>query len=156
MISIIVHNPVNTFISFGLLIAIVGGSFYYVYALAPRGPWMGIMDGAFITPGAAQAIGLDEDHGFLIFVIAPSSPAAKVGLQQADDEVVIGGQRIPVGGDIIVSMDGRQINGIDDICSVLEQKQVGDNVRIGINRDGRLQEVNLILEEAPPGETSDC
>jgi S1-C subfamily serine protease len=151
-----VHNPVNTAIAFALLIAIVGGSFYYVYALAPRGPWIGVTDGAFITPEAAQALGLNEDRGFLIFAIAPSSPAAKAGLQQADHDVNVSGQTIPVGGDIIVSMDGKQINGPDDVCSVLGQKQVGDNVRIGIDRDGRLQEVNLMLEETPPGSSSEC
>jgi S1-C subfamily serine protease len=117
---------------------------------------MGIADGAFITPEAAQALGLNEDHGFLIFAIAPSSPAAKAELQQADDNVSISGRTIPVGGDIIVSMDGRQINGPDDVCGIMGQKQVGDNVRIGINRDGRLQEVNLMLEESPPGSSSEC
>jgi S1-C subfamily serine protease len=151
-----VHNPVNTVISFGLMIAIVGGSFYYVYALTPRGPWMGIADGLFITPAAVQALKLDEDHGILIYAIAPSSPAAKAGLQGADDEVVINGQRIPVGGDIIVSMDGRQINEPNDVCIVLAQKQPDDNVRVTVNRDGILQDANVRLEEAPPGKTPEC
>jgi hypothetical protein len=87
LMNILVHNQVNNAIAFGLLVAIVGGSFYYVYALAPKGPWIGVTDGAFITPEAARAIGLQEQHGFLIFTIAPSSPAAKAGLQQADHEV---------------------------------------------------------------------
>ena len=80
----------------------------------------------------------------------------RAGLQQADHEISISGQTIPVGGDIIVSIDGRQINGPDDVCSIFGQKQVGDNVRVGIDRDGILQQVNLILEEAPPGTSSEC
>jgi S1-C subfamily serine protease len=154
--NILVHNQVNNAIAFGLLVAIVGGSFYYVYALAPKGPWIGVTDGAFITPEAARAIGLQEQHGFLIFTIAPSSPAAKAGLQQADHEVSISGQTIPVGGDIIVSIDGRQINGPDDVCSVLRQKQIGGNVKLGIDRDGITQQVNLMLEEAPSGSSPEC
>jgi serine protease Do len=152
-----VHNPVNTVISFALLIAIVGGSFYYVYALAPRGPWMGITEGGFLTPEVAEILGFDQEYGFLIFDIAPTSPADKAGLQDGgDNTVLIGGREIPVDGDIIVSMNGRQINTIDDVCAVLEEKQVGDAVRFVVNRDGSLREANVVLEEAPPGQTSDC
>jgi S1-C subfamily serine protease len=151
------HNPVNTAISFVILIAVVGGSFYYVYALAPRGPWLGIAAGGFLDPESADLLGLDQEYGYLITSIAPGSPADKAGLQDGGEETVdIGGQIIPVDGDILVSIDGRQVNGIDDICGVIEQKEVGDAVRIGVNRAGTLQEANLILEEAPPGEGSDC
>lgn len=147
------YNPVNTVISFVLMIAIVGGSFYYVYALTPRGPWTGITNGWLYPPEAAEVLGLDEDHGYLIFTIAPSSPADRAGLQQANDVVVIRGERIPIGGDIVVGVDGRQI---DEICDVLEQKQVGNSLKLVVNRDGNLREVNLVLEEAPPGQSSLC
>lgn len=117
---------------------------------------MGIVAGLFLNPSRAEALQLDQDHGILIYMIAPSSPAAKAGLQGADDEVVISGEVVPIGGDIIVSMDGRQINGPDDVCSAFEQKRVGDSMRLVIDREGSLQEVNLILEEAPPGRSPEC
>ncbi len=118
---------------------------------------MGITEGGFLSPEISEVLGLNQDYGFLIISIAPESPADKAGLQGGgQDTVDIGGRTIPIDGDIIVSMDGKQINEFEDICSVLEQKQAGDSVRFVINRDGRLQEVNVTLEEAPPGETSDC
>lgn len=150
------HNPFNTVISFVLMIAVVGGSFYYVYALAPRGPWMGITAGGFLNPEVAAVLELNQEYGFLIFTIAPASPAARAGLQGADNEIIIEGQSIPIGGDILVSIDGKEINTTGDVCSVLTQKQAGDTVRIGINRDGEQEQVNLILEEAPQGQTSEC
>lgn len=150
------HTPVNTIISFVLMITIVGGSFYYVSALAPRGPWIGIDDGVYLNPARAQALQLDQDHGILIYTIVPSSPAAKAGMQEADDEVVINEVVVPIGGDIIVSIDGLQINGPEDVCRALTPKQVGDTMLLEIDRDGSLQVVNLILEEAPPGKSPEC
>lgn len=151
------HNPVNSVISFGLLIAIVGGSFYYVSAFTPRGPWLGITEGGFLDTESAGLLGLDQDRGFLIFTVEPASPADRAGVRGGGGEVVtIGERQIPVDGDIIVSMDGMQIDKIDDICGVLGQKQVGDSVEIGVIREGGLQEFSVALEEAPPGESSEC
>ncbi|SRR5690606_2039823 len=151
------QNPVNAVISFALLAVIVGGSFYYVYALAPRGPWMGIASGTYLNPQVSEVLGLDQDSGILLFTVAPQSPADKAGLRGGGAEIVeIRGQRIPVDGDIIVSMDGRQITEEEDVCAVIEQKQIGDSVRVGVIRDGSLMEFNVILEESPPGASSRC
>lgn len=152
------HNPVNTSISFGLLIAIVGGSFYYVYTTDPKDPWTGITIGAIITPDPPEALELDQDHGFLILTIAPLSPAERAGLRGGDLErsVTINGQQIPVGGDIILSMDDRPITQREDICAVLAQKQAGDSVKLEVSRDGDMFEANVILEERPPWASSFC
>lgn len=152
-----VHNPVNTVISFVLLIVIVAGSFYYVYALAPRGPWLGIADGGYLSPQVSETLGLEQDSGILVFAIAPQSPADKAGLHGGGAEMVeIGGRTIPVDGDIIISLDGRQITNSEDVCAVMGQKQVGDSVRVGVSRDGSLLEFNVMLEESPPGESPEC
>lgn len=151
------HNPVNSVISFVLLIVLVVGSFYYVYALTPGGPWMGITGGGFLDPEVAEVLGLDQDRGFLVFSIASGSPADRAGVQGGGANTVdIGGRMIPIDGDIIVSMDGRQLSEAGDVCAVLAGKEVGDNVMIGVNRDGNLHEFNLVLEASPPGQSSEC
>ena len=152
------HNPVNTSISFGLLITIVGGSFYYVSAVDPKDPWTGITAGAIISPDAPETLELDQDHGYLILTIEPSSPADRAGLRGGDPErsVTIDGRQIPVGGDIILSMDERQINQRDDICAVLAQKQAGDSIKLEVSRDGSLFETNVLLGEMPSWTSSFC
>jgi S1-C subfamily serine protease len=151
------QNPINAVISLALLGAVVGGSFYYVYAIAPRGPWMGIESGTYLNPQVSQLLGLEQDSGILIFSVAPQSPAEKAGLRGGGAEIVeIRGQRIPVDGDIIVSIDGRQITSEDDVCTSIGQKQVGDIVSVGVSRGGSLVEFNVILEESPPGQSSRC
>lgn len=152
------HSPVTSAISFVLLAAIVGGSFYYVYANAPVKPWTGILAGGIITPDTPVELRRDQDHGFLIIAVAPSSPADLAGLRSGGSEgsIVIDGEEIPIGGDIIVSMDGRSINELDDICAVLHQKQVGDSVVFKVSRDGSMFETNVVLGELPQGQRTFC
>lgn len=150
------HNPTNTFISFGLLVAVVAGSFYFVSASIPPKPWTGITDGLFLNPARAQALGLDRDQGLLIFTIIEGSPADRAGLRGSNDTVMISDVQVPIGGDIIVSMDGSQINSIQDVCTVLNQKQIGDSVRFEVDRDGTLRHLDSVLEELPPGASTVC
>ena len=147
------HNPLNIAISSVLLIAVVGGSFFYVSSggpveLPPK-PWIGITDGLFVNPAAAEALGLSQQHGLLIYTIAPASPADKAGLRGASNVTIIEGRQIPIGGDIVVNMDDKQIGTPEDVCTVLAQKKVGDNISFLIDRNGVVQRVDLILEELP-------
>jgi len=155
-----VHNPFNTAISFGLLISVVGGAFFYVYsggpAERPKEPWIGVTTGVELTPERAEALGINQEYGFLIFSIAPASPADKAGLRGSNNVTTIDGEPVPVGGDIIVSMDGRKINGVEEICAVLTQKQVGESIRFVVVRDNNSLEAEVILEEAPPQSRSSC
>ena len=154
------HNPVNIAISFMVLIAVVGGSFFYVSSSGlvklPPEPWIGITEGLKVTPAWAEALGLNQQHGVLIITISPGSPAEKAGLMGANNVTVIGGESVPTGGDIIVSMDDRPINGREDVCAVLAQKEVGDSSKFVIDRRGEVREIDVVLEELPPQATSTC
>lgn len=141
-----VHNPVNTFISFGLLIAIVGGSFYYVAATDPKEPYLGI-GGRGVTPAVAQEIGLQESRGLLIFVVDPGSPADIAGLRGGDRVTVIDGQQWVLGGDVVVAIDGAQVQGVDDAEPILAEKVAGERVRFSIIRGGATLDVNVVIGE---------
>ncbi len=140
------HNPVNTVISFGLLIAIVGGSFYYVYATDVKEPYLGI-EGRGVTPAVAQELGLQEARGLLIFVVRPGSPADVAGLKGGDKGAVIDGQEWVLGGDVIASIDGVQIQGVDDAEALLAHKVAGDSVKFTIIRGGATLDVNVVIGE---------
>lgn len=154
------NNPVNIAISFVLLIAVVGGSFFYVSSLGtvqlPPEPWIGITDGLIVTPDAAEALGLSQNHGLLIYTIAPASPADNAGLRGATNVTIINGQEIPTGGDIVVKMDDKEISSPEDVCTVLAQKQVDDNISFVIDRNGEVMTIDLILERLPPQATTIC
>jgi S1-C subfamily serine protease len=138
------HNPVNTAISFALLISVVGASFYYVNATDPKEPWLGI-EGSNITPAIAQILDLQEPRGFLIFAVETTSPADVAGLRGGDRVVTIEGRPVVVGGDVIIAIDNTQIQGAEDIEPLLANKAIGDSVSFTVIRGNSTQDFDVVL-----------
>jgi S1-C subfamily serine protease len=114
-------------------------------------PWIGV-SGTDMTPEIAEAIGLEEPRGFLVISIQDGSPASRAGIQEGSNETVLPRREIPLGGDVILSIDGNTVRKLDDLLGYLEQStQVGQIVSLGIWRDGETTEVDLTLT-ARPGE----
>jgi serine protease Do len=138
------HNPVNTAISFVVLISVVGASFYYVSATNAPEPWLGI-EGSNVTPAIAQTLGLQEPSGFLIFSVEPSSPAEVAGLRGGDRVVTIEGSPVVLGGDVIVAVDNVQIQDAQDIEAQLSQKSIGDVIEFSVVRGSSTEEIDVEL-----------
>jgi 2-alkenal reductase len=68
-----------------------------------------------LTPSLARALGYKVDHGALIVTVTGGSPADKAGLRGGTREANVLGRRIDAGGDVIVAIDGKPINGADDV-----------------------------------------
>ncbi len=68
--------------------------------------------------------------GFYIVSVTDGSPAQKAGLQQ---------------GDIIKTVDGKEINTLIQMRTILYNKKVGDSVEITYERDGKTQSATLPL-----------
>ncbi|HXV45176.1 MAG TPA: PDZ domain-containing protein [Nitrososphaera sp.] len=142
-----VHNPINTAISFVILIAVVGGSFYYVSATDVKEPYLGIRAAAEVTPGIAEAIGLQEARGLLIYVIDQGSPADQAGLIGGNRIAVIDGREVALGGDVIIAIDGVQIQGADDTEQLLADKVAGDDVMFTVIRGSTSLDVSAVIGE---------
>jgi S1-C subfamily serine protease len=138
------HNPVNTAISFAVLISVVGASFYYVSATDAPEPWLGI-EGSNVTPAIAQTLGLQEPSGFLIFSVEPSSPAEVAGLRGGDRVVTIEGSPVVLGGDVIVAVDNIQILDAQDIEAQLSPKSIGDVIEFSVVRGSSTEEIDVEL-----------
>ncbi len=143
------HNPVNTAISFVLLLATVGASFAYVSGNpveAPKQPWLGISV-SNITPALAQELDLEEARGVLIVEVQAGSPAATGGLQGGDVNriVEVDGEPIALGGDVVKGVDGTPIANVDDLRRVLETKVVGDTIEFTVIRDGAADPVDILV-----------
>jgi S1-C subfamily serine protease len=142
-----VHSLPTTIASFGLLIAIVGGSFWYISmnpVEVPREPGIGI-EADNITPEIAQALGLGEQRGVLIIAVVPGGPAESAGLRGTE---VTSNEQVAAIGDIIIAADGQEIRDDTDLRAFLSSKNAGDNVRLTIIRGGTtVMDVNLTLGE---------
>ena len=112
-------------------------------------PWIGI-SGKDIDPELAKVRDLDQSKGFLIITVVPGSPAEIAGLKGVSEIKIIGDKEYPADGDIIVSVDGKEVRKISDILIHLqEEKSVGDEMILGILRDGEVMHIILVLIERP-------
>ncbi|MEE8255277.1 MAG: trypsin-like peptidase domain-containing protein [Nitrosopumilaceae archaeon] len=112
-------------------------------------PWVGI-SGRDINPDLAKILNLKDAKGFLIVTVVEKSPADKAGLLGSSKTKEIDGVTYQVGGDVILSVDGKPVRKIDDILIHLQrEKSVGDEMVLEILRDGRNTNFVILLEERP-------
>lgn len=112
-------------------------------------PWIGI-SGRDIDPDLAKVLNLNEAVGFLVITVVEDSPAFNAGLIGSDKTTEVDGVKYPIGGDVILSVDGIDVRKIDDILIHLQRaKSVGDEMMLEVLRDGRTTNITLTLQERP-------
>ena len=112
-------------------------------------PWIGI-SGRDIDPDLARVLELKDAKGFLIITVVDGSPADKAGLKGMTATQVIDGKEYPADGDIIISVDDKEVRKISDILIHLQrEKSVGDTMVLGVLRDGEFMHIFLTLVERP-------
>ena len=112
-------------------------------------PQLGIR-GVAITPILVEELGLPVETGVLVSEVISNSPAEKAGLRGGSREVEIRGQLVLKGGDIIVRVDDCDIVKFEDLLSYLVMEtEVGQEVTLGIIRDGQEQAMKVVLEARP-------
>jgi S1-C subfamily serine protease len=117
-------------------------------------PWMGV-DYLPLKPEWAHAFrqagaNVPVDEGLLVLRVVPESPADQAGIQGGDQVVRLGNVRIPLGGDIIIAINGEPMTGSKEFIVYLEtETQVGDIVEATIVRDEEEQTVQVTLTERP-------
>ena len=121
---------------------IKGGKFTYAY--------LGLSGGA-LTPDLAGAMNLSPDQrGVLVSEVVKGGPSDKAGLLGSQKQVEIDGDKINVGGDVIVAADGNGVTGMDGVIDYLfTSKRPGDQITLTILRDGQQKEVGVTLDERP-------
>lgn len=83
------------------------------------------------------------DKGIVIKYVDPSSPAGKIGLK--------GMTRDPRGryylGDVILKIDGKDVNSYDDIYNLLENYKVGQEVSVTYKREDKTINAKITLTQ---------
>lgn len=79
--------------------------------------------------------------GLLVLDVEPGSPAEKAGI--VGSKPVRDGAVKP--GDVIQSVDGAPIASIGDLERALDGKKVGDQVKLGMWREGKTRQVTIVL-----------
>ena len=95
--------------------------------------WFGA-SGKTITADLARSLSLPRPTGVLVDRVAAGSPAARGGL---------------AAGDIVRSVNGREVQDLEELRYMIATLPVGGTARLGIQRDNKEQAIQMSLQ-APP------
>src|SRR5580704_7270823 len=101
-----------------------------------------------VDPNLADQMGLAADYGLLILQVVPGGAADTAGLRGGSQRAFLGNTPILVGGDLIVALDGEQVEDQQELAQMMNNHRAGDTVRITIYRGKKKLEVNVVLGEA--------
>jgi S1-C subfamily serine protease len=110
-----------------------------------------------IGPDIAEQIGLPADYGVLIQRVLPGGAAEKAGLRGGNQRLYDGNVPVMLGGDLIVAVDGQQIETPQDLSAALNLHRAGDTVTVTIFRGQRRLNVRVTLsdaKDAPSGQAT--
>jgi serine protease Do len=108
--------------------------------LEKRSFWSGL-EGQVLTDQQADLLNLPPGStGFVVKTIAKGSPADAMGLRAATMIANLGGDQVPLGGDIILSVEGVKAEAVNltKIRDLLASKPVGSPFKMTVLRAGRV------------------
>ena len=104
-----------------------------------------------LYPELIRRAGLPNVWGILISEVKPGSPAERAGLAGGDEQypVIVRGQKIYLGGDIIYGIDGNPVSNLLDYLNALEDKRPGETVELNLLRRTYKDVIEVELSERP-------
>ncbi len=96
--------------------------------------WLGVTIQP-VDQSIADYYGQEKPRGVLVSNVNENTPAEKAGLLE---------------GDIILTVDGEEVNSISHLRNIISLSPVGEKVRLDILRDGMEKRVAVTLDELPP------
>ena len=106
-----------------------------------------------LYPQLAEELDIDAPTGSLISEVIPDGPADDAGLQGAeggaDARIEFQGNQVRTGGDVIVAVEGEELQTEADLSRLIAAKRPGEEITLQIIRDGEEQDVDVTLEARP-------
>ena len=115
----------------------------YVY------PYLGIR-ATDLTLDMIEAMKLDaKQRGTQVIEVMTGGAAALANMRSARD-IKVQGEDVPVGGDVIIAINGSKVNGIADLIAYLVKNvKAGENATLTVLRAGKQIEVEVKLQPRP-------
>lgn len=89
-----------------------------------------------LTPQIATQLGLEQEKGVVVLAVQPETPADQAGLEA---------------GDLLVSLNGEELQTSEDLLAALRSLNPGDTIEAEVLRNGQLETVEITLAERPTG-----
>jgi len=109
--------------------------------------WLEGIWGIDVTPEIAEFMDVNFTTGFLVTYIdlnVSSKLAYEEKLQAGNRTVIVDGRNVTIGGDIIIKIGDKEVNGMYDIVAYLEENRKYSTVRLTVVRDGEILEKPII------------
>ena len=98
--------------------------------------------GIGIVPDSMKRRIVKNDKGIIVSHVDEKGSAAKAGIKGMTQDQ-FGRTYL---GDIILSVDGQEVNNLDDIYQVLDSKKIGDEVMVKYRREGKILATKITLQ----------
>jgi S1-C subfamily serine protease len=110
--------------------------------------WLGVRIET-INPSVAAVVRGLPTHGVVVVQVVKHSPAAKAGLKPATSQVTVNGMSAPIGGDAIVSVDGKAVDSSAQLADTVALRKPGERLKLEVVRRGKRRAVEITLGNVP-------
>jgi S1-C subfamily serine protease len=97
-----------------------------------RGAYLGLT--SLTIDGSLSALNLPVQQGALVQSVQKGTAAEKAGIRGGNINGSVEGGQVAVGGDIVVSIDGKAVTSSEDLANDISTKKPADTVSIGLLR----------------------
>jgi len=111
-------------------------------------PVLGVSQTFFVQGDLAEELNMPRSGGLLIEGLDDGSPAEAVGLRGPNRAVIVGRYQLGVGGDLIIAIDGKPVDGQDALRRSMNQKHAGETMVLTIFRGNRTMKLTITLGSA--------
>jgi putative serine protease PepD len=102
-----------------------------------------------VTSELAKRFRLPVESGVLVELVTEGSGAAKAGLREGDNDVVVAGETFVLGGDIIVAADGKKVASVEELRDAIAAHKPGEEIRLQIYRESKKTSMTVTLGRRP-------
>ena len=102
-----------------------------------------------VTPDVAEAFRLPVQKGVLVEEVQSGSGAAKAGIKGGTSDVTVAGESYTLGGDIIVTANGRAVEDLASLRDVVSELEPGDTITLEVYRGDVKRTVEVKLGRRP-------
>jgi S1-C subfamily serine protease len=100
-----------------------------------------------VDEDVANDLNLPVDHGALIQQAVENGPADDAGLRGSSGNDTSG--NVTGGGDLLVKVDGEEVENSGDVAAAIEDNQPGDSIEVEYYRGDDLKTASIELAERP-------
>jgi putative serine protease PepD len=111
--------------------------------------WLGV-EVETLEPSAARVVRGVPTRGVAVVRVVGNGPAAKARIAATTHSVTVNGVSVPLGGDVIVALDGRSVSTTQQLETAVAARRPGDHVELTLLRNGKSRRVTVTLGNVPP------